>query len=243
MTCEKLPISIGVLTWGSPKTLSNTLNSYMACGLFDVCDDVMLFAQETTDADRQIAQQSGISRVIESRTNLGIGAGFIKLIEDSRYENILLLENDWVAIESEEVVRSQLEQGLALLDQHGLDVIKYRSRFDPGEPLYSMTYKDREMDSPPHLMECVHWRANPDVDFPEQISKISLVDDWYVSSSKYCCQTNNPTMMKKEFYLKNIAPWDRGGTTLEIAIMNFWKSSDFKIAHSRGLFKHHRMDR
>ena len=98
------------------------------------------------------------------------------------------------------------------------------------------------MDSPEHLLECMHWRQHPDLDFPNHIRKISLLDDWYVASSKNCCQTNNPTLFKKDFYLENIAPWDRGGISLEGSIKHFWESSDFKIAHSRGIFKHFRIE-
>lgn len=239
----RLPISVGILTWGSPMTLSNTLMSYRKSGLLDISDDVILFAQESTLQDRKVAQDNGINYIIQSPINIGIGAGFIQLVNNSKYENVLLLENDWMAIEDMQVFYQQLKQGLILLDKYNIDVIKYRSRFDPGDPLYTLTYRNREMDSPPHLLECVHWREHPDLDFPEQISKIKLEDDWYVASSKYCCQTNNPTMVKRDFYLENIAPWDKGGISLEGSIKDFWEKSDFKIAHSRGLFKHFRIDR
>jgi hypothetical protein len=239
----RLPISIGILSWGSPMTLRNTLDSYRKSGLFDISDDIILFAQESTRKDREIAQEYGVNYMLESPENIGIGAAFKELVVSSKYENVMLLENDWVAVENFQVISNQLSQGLKLLDQYGINVVKYRSRYDYGDPLYTLTYRGREMDSPEHLLECVHWRQNPDLDFPNNIKKISLLDDWYVASSKNCCQTNNPTLFKKDFYLENIAPWDRGGISLEGSIKHFWESSDFKIAHSRGIFKHFRIDR
>ena len=43
---EKLPISIGILSWKSGQTLVNTLTTYHDNGLFDLVNDVCILFQE-----------------------------------------------------------------------------------------------------------------------------------------------------------------------------------------------------
>jgi hypothetical protein len=235
-------LSIGILTWRSYGTLVNTLESYKKSKLIDIANDVCLFAQEASDIDYKIAAEYGIN-IIMTPTNVGIGKGLATLAENAETDNILLLENDWVVLpEFYDSVTSELYKGISAIERGVSDVVKFRSRTAPGDPLYTLQFANREMDTPKHLFECVHWRKDPDLDFPEYIFK-DTVTGLYYAKSKYANQTNNPCMYKKDFYLENIAPFAGEGIDLEGKIESWWQEQDFTVAHGEGLFTHHRIDR
>ena len=94
---EKLPLSIGILSWKSGQTLVDTLHTYYQNGLLDITDDIKLFFQECSDEDRQIAEHFGVN-YIASHNNIGIVKAFIELAKSAKYENFLILEHDWKLI-------------------------------------------------------------------------------------------------------------------------------------------------
>lgn len=237
----KLNISIGILSWKSPLTIINTLESYKNSGLLSIVKDVKIFFQEGTDTDRDIAKMYKVDAII-SEYNAGIGKGLTMLAQSALTPNILLLENDWVCIEKVDVVYEQLSCGLELLNQKKADMIKYRHRYTPGNPLYTVQYMGEEMRSPKHLFDCVHWLEDPDKKFPDIISK-DIYTNFYLCNSKYANHTNNPTMYKTNFYLKNISPFSGEGVDLEGKIDGWWQEQNFTVAHGHGLFTHHRIDR
>jgi hypothetical protein len=238
----KLNLSVGILTWDAHSTLQNTMESYKRSGLLDMVNDVCIFAQEGKEADYKIASDYGTD-IIMSPTNVGIGSGLTTLAYAAETDNILLLENDWV-IPSDYFLKvyEELKKGLGMLESNKADVVKYRSRYLPGDPLYTLQFANREMDSPKHLFECIHWRQNPEQDFPEYISKDEKTGLYY-AKAKYANQTNNPCIYKKDFYIKNIAPFSGQGNDLEGKIDGWWQEQDFTVAHGEGLFTHHRIDR
>lgn len=239
---NKLNLSIGILTWNAHTTLQNTLESYKRSGLLDLVNDVCIFAQEGKELDYKIASDYGTD-IIMSPTNVGIGKGLSTLAHAAETDNILLLENDWIILpELFPVVYSEVFKGLYMVEQKKADVVKFRSRRAPGDPLYTLQFANREMDSPKHLFECVHWRENPDLDFPEYIYK-DIDTGLYYANSKYANQTNNPCLYKKEFYLENIAPFAGQGVDLEGKIDGWWQEQNFTVAHGEGLFTHYRIDR
>ena len=238
----RLNLSIGILTWNAHSTLQNTLESYKRSGLLDMVNDVCIFAQEGNDIDYKIAAKYGTD-VILSPTNIGIGLALNNLAEEAETDNILLLENDWIILpEFFSSVHQELVKGMNMLDQNKADVVKYRSRKTPGDPLYTLQFANCEFDSPKHLFECLHWREDPEVDFPEHISKDSETGMYY-AKSKYANQTNNPCLYKKDFYIKNISPFSGEGVQLEEKIFDWWADQDFTVAHGEGLFTHYRLDR
>ena len=57
---EKLPISIGILSWHSGQVLVDTLTTYHNNGLFDMVNDVTILFQEVTQQDMEIATHFGL---------------------------------------------------------------------------------------------------------------------------------------------------------------------------------------
>ena len=79
---EKLPISIGILSWKSGQTLVNTLNTYFQQEFLHQINDVCILFQEFSQEDSQIAEHFNIP-YIPKENNIGIGHPFIELTEQA----------------------------------------------------------------------------------------------------------------------------------------------------------------
>jgi hypothetical protein len=94
-----------------------------------------------------------------------------------------------------------------------------------------------------HLAECVHWRENPDLDFPDFCTKISSNPVWYKFKSANCNFSNNPSIFNVEFYKKHIIPrFCIHKTDIETAATDWWTGQDFTAMAGDGLFCHDRLD-
>lgn len=239
---NKLPISVGILSWHSGQTLVDTLFSYYQNGLLDIVNDTTILFQEITNEDKQIADHFKI-KYIGLNDNIGIGKAFIELTNNAQTENILLLEHDWKLIENKNITYDRLASGLELLDQ-GFNFIRYRHRKQPGFPLFSQrVYQDNELNHydpdmdliSPHLLDSIHWIDNPEVKF---LDKIQKQGEYFITTSRWGNWTNNPGLFKKQFYINTVSPFAGGGIDLEGKIGGWWARQDFKVAHGEGLFTH-----
>ncbi len=237
---KSYPISIAILSWNSMKTLKNTLHSYKKKGLLDISDDITVLFQEITDKDRRLAEKYGI-KYIELAENIGIGKGISKLIENAKYDTILFLEHDWELIENKNVLLNRLQSGLSLLE-NGFDIIRYRSRKNPGFPVHSLRHKGKELDyydtwhkvTSPHLLESLYW-LDPAESFPDKIQK---KDEYFITTARWANWTNNPFMLRKKFFFKNIYDIAVSSEHFERDIAEWWVQQPFKIAQGEGLFMH-----
>ena len=237
---EKLPISIGILSWHSGQVLVDTLTTYHNNGLFDMVNDVTILFQEVTTQDIEIASHFGID-CIGLHNNIGIGKAFIKLTENAQTENILVLEHDWNLIENKEITYQRLESGLELLGG-SVDVVRYRHRTNPGIPHFSFQYQGRELEyydkeiecTSPHLLDSVHW-CDPKKSFPKHIEQFG---EYFLTTSRYGNWTNNPCLYKKQFYLDIVKQFAGDGIALEGNISKWWAQQSYGVAHGEGLFKH-----
>lgn len=238
---EKLPISIGLLSWKSTDVLINTLTSYFNNHLFEIVDDVNIFFQEFNENDKKIVSHFGLN-YIPSPTNVGIGKAFIELAKNAKNENLLILEHDWELIENPQTTYLRLKSSLDLLNQ-GFKQIKLRHRIKPGHPLFSrkaykgneLNHYDRGMDLiSPNLLSCIHWIDHPEKKF-EQIEK---KEDYFITTSRWSNWTNNPCLLKTKSYLEYVLPFAGKGIELEGKISHWWARQNFKVAHGEGLFTH-----
>jgi hypothetical protein len=237
---DKLPISIGILSWNSGQVLVDTLTTYHNNGLFDMVDDITILFQEFNEQDYQIAKHFGLN-VIGMNSNIGIGRAFIKLTENAKEEYVLVLEHDWNLIEDKETTYNTLKRSYQAIEM-GLDVVRLRHRKNPGYPHFSfkhqgkeLTYYDDEIGcTSPHLLDSLHW-CEPDIEFPQQIKKS---EDMFHTTSRYGNWTNNPCLYKKEFYLDTVRQFAGDGIALEGNISKWWAQQQFKVGHNEGLFMH-----
>jgi len=237
---SKLPLSIGILSWKSGQTLVNTLQTYFDREFLHQVNDVCILFQEVSEQDKQIAKHFNIPYIAKD-SNIGIGRGFIELTEQAKTDNVLILEHDWKLIENKETTSKRLKSGIDLLN-NGFSAVRYRHRIDPGNPHFSFKYRGRELDyydeeiecTSPHLLDSVHW-CDPDEKFSDKIQKEG---EYFVTTSRWGNWTNNPTLYKKDFYLKTVEQFAGEGIALEGNISKWWAKQDFKVAHGEGLFKH-----
>lgn len=242
---QKLILSICILSWKSKKSIANTLLSYQKNGLLDLSDDIVILFQECSSGDKKIAEKFGIKH-IDLSENIGIGKGISKLIENAKYETVLFLEHDWELIENQQALFSQLEDGMKMLE-NGYDIIRYRSRKNPGYPVHSMRNKGNELNyydtwhkvTSPQLLESLYW-LDPAESFPDKIQKSG---EFFVTTSRWANWTNNPFMLRKEFFLKNIYDIAVSSEHFERDIAEWWVQQPFKIAQGEGLFKHHDLEK
>ena len=184
---EKLPISIGILSWKSGQTLVNTLNTYFQQEFLHQINDVCILFQEFSEEDKRIAEHFGIP-YIAKEDNIGIGQAFIELTEQAKTDNVLVLEHDWKLIEDKETLRNRLLSGVKLLD-NGFSCVRYRHRANPGFPHFSFQYQGKELDyydkeievTSPHLLDSVHW-CNPAEKFPQHIQREG---EYFITTSRY----------------------------------------------------------
>lgn len=237
---DKLPISIGILSWRSGQVLVDTLTTYYNNGLFDMVDDITILFQEFNEQDYQISKHFGLN-VIGMNSNIGIGRAFIKLTENAKEEYVLVLEHDWNLIEDAETTYNRLKRSYQAIEM-GMDVVRLRHRKNPGNPHFSFKHKGKELTyyddeigcTSPHLLDSVHW-CEPDVEFSEYIKKS---EDMFWTTSRYGNWTNNPCLYRKQFYLDTVKPFAGEGIALEGNISKWWAQQQFKVGHNEGLFMH-----
>jgi len=239
---QPLDLTIGILSWKGNRTLKRSLKSYRKSGLLGLAKNIIIFDNEhSASISKYIKNNSDI--VVLSKDNLGIAPAIKILIDITQTEYFLFLENDWVCVEEELVVVSRIKQGLSLLENGECDVVKYRHRLNYGEPLLSRKFHEgRELDSPEHLLDTMHWLPHPDLRFPEYIELLDIStnsENWYRAESSYANYTNNPSLYKTKF-MKNLMSKFGGldGIKLENEIANWWRQQDFNVVQGVGLFKH-----
>ena len=237
---DKLPISIGILSWHSGQVLVDTLTTYHNNGLFDIVNDVTILFQEFNEQDYQIAKHFGLD-FIGLTKNIGIGQAFIKLTENAESDYVLVLEHDWNLIEDKETTYDTLKRSYQAIEM-GMDVVRLRHRQQPGNPHFSFRYKGKELTyyddeigcQSPHLLDSIHW-LDPSVEFPDKIQKLG---QHFITTSRWGNWTNNPTMYKKDFYLETVRQFAGEGIALEGNISKWWAQQEYKVGHNEGLFKH-----
>lgn len=222
-----------MLSWGYHETLINTLNSYQELGLLSLVDERVIFFQEYSNTDKAIAQEYGFES-FGSPDNIGIAEGYNLLAAYASGELFLFLENDWKLIEPAE---SAILDGKILL-QSGVDIIRYRHRDNPGNPLWTRQFEGKEYERPTHLLDAIHWEPNM-LKFKEVSKAMPWQNDWYMTTSRNANWTNNPHMARTEFILENVIP-HIGVGDLEKDIQSWWENQRFLVAQGKGLFTHER---
>lgn len=224
-------MSIGVLSWGSHKTLRNTLTSYREYGLDKLDQERIIFFQEITDQDISIADEFGY-KAIGSETNIGIAQGYKRLVEESTGDLFLFLENDWALIADPS---DQMYDAANLLRSSTVDVVRFRHRYYPGNPLYTRQFQDREMVQPTHLLDSIHWTDPSKFD-----PYIQEKDGWFITNSMYANWTNNPTMFRTKWLRQEILPRLKDDD-IEMSLQEWWQTQVFLVAQGDGLFTHWRI--
>ncbi len=127
-----MKLGLGILSWRAHETLVATLRNYADRDLFGLFDEARIFFQEISDHDREIAAQYGL-KAEGSGGNLGIEGGVRALVEGTRADLLLLLENDCPLVTDHATAKGTLSRAVADMQAHNLEVFRLRSRRHPGE--------------------------------------------------------------------------------------------------------------
>ena len=237
-------MTIGILSWGAHETLEQTLDSYRFFGLDKLDNDRIIFFQNISDSDFEIARKYDWMP-FGSSDNIGIAGGYQALVNAAEGDEFLFLENDWKLLERPHRV---LSDARFLLHTNQADIIRLRHRSNPGYPLWTLQFQGHEDDRPTHLLDSVHWVEYPDAQFPGKIrhQKVfaSALDtkgtDWYLANAHFANWTNNPHMAYTSFLKQTIVPLLSGD--IERNLQGWWEQQDYIVAQGSGLFQHNRID-
>ena len=174
--------------------------------------------------------------------NSGISSGFSKLIEMSKNEYFLFLENDWVCYKTPNSVKKLIDYSINLLENNIFNIVRLRNLKNPGHPIHSIQHYRSTNKITSELYLCTHYLKHPHKRYPEYISIYNNDPKMYNINSKFCVYTNNPTLMSKKFYEMHIKQFIGLNKNLEPEIDPYWKGNNFKIGISNGLFTHVRID-
>jgi len=224
MPDASLPISAGMLSWRAPRTVERTLGAYR--DYMRLFGEFKLFFQECSEEDSATAERFGVDWKGRAE-NVGIQAGMRWVVENLSSEHVLYLENDFVPCVPFDEARRQLESALDWIRSGRVDVVRLRSRFNPGFPCgdpekYSSVFAPKEID-PRFGMYDSLVRPNPLVRWlrpfksrraasraayverePERLfPRLFTRDDTgLVTTSAYLPWTNNPVLIRRDLFLK-----------------------------------------
>lgn len=233
-------LTIAILSWGSHRTLINTLNSYEVFGLHEIADQRVIFFQEQSSTDEEIARKYNYDSIGDKK-NIGIPEAYRRLVEYATGDFFLFLENDWQLLDH---AGPQIAHGTQLLTTHVADIVRYRHRKYPGAPLWTLQFKGIEGTRPEHLLDSIHWT---DPDRFNLVSRVEVSDlvfgssTWFLAPSSRANWTNNPHMAKTQWIADKVVP-HLGHSDIEKDLQGWWEQQhDITVGQSDGLFTHNRV--
>ena len=124
-------VSVGVLSFRAPQTISRALAMHRESGLIDCAGEFFVHFNAITSEDKIIAEEAGV-RYCGTADNGGIYGGFRAIAERAQNPYVLILENDVVPLPGA-AVRECLDLCISDMIAHGIKCFSLRSRQEPGE--------------------------------------------------------------------------------------------------------------
>ena len=253
---KRMDITLGILCWKSPKTIENTLESYKKNGLLSLVEPLIYF-QELTPENKQLAKRYGIKSVLGGPTNTGIMGGMIEMIQAAKTKYFIFAECDFELVNSRQITKTVLTDAIKLIEKNDVQVVRLRDKKRPGEPLGSRDFApvpDHELPtfkfdmSFPYKIEVVMFPGDiqPDKAFPGLFERIDCKMPWYKTTSDHAPWSNNIFLAKTAFLNERLVPLleqHRGvpSTAIEQILINELRG--YNVAAGHGLFMHNRLDR
>jgi len=246
-------ITLGILSWKSPKTIRNTLDSYKKNGLLDAVHPVLYF-QERSSEDDALAEEYGIKDVMGSPTNTGIIGAMIELIQATTTKYFIFAECDFELVNDEATTKKILSEAVKLMEEKDIQLVRLRDKKRPGEPLGSRDFAPKDLtnhvfdNSFPYKIEVVMFEGDvqPDKAFPGLFERIDYETPWYKTNSEHAPWSNNIFIAKTDFLKEKLVPLleqhrDIPSTRMERTLIE--KLGGYNVAAGNGLFMHNRIDR
>eukprot|EP00177_Eucheuma_denticulatum_P004467 GFKZ01008120.1.p1 GENE.GFKZ01008120.1~~GFKZ01008120.1.p1 ORF type:complete len:930 (-),score=128.60 GFKZ01008120.1:1496-4123(-) len=265
-----LNVSAIVLFHNEYDTLDHTLESWEKNRLYDHLSDILFFLNGVPSKERFMERLPRLRwapwkdkvRVETSTENLKLGVAITKMVEMAHGDFVLLLEKDWALIENTSVVGEMLGAAARLLNEDIAQVVRFRHRDRPGAPLHARIMhegREQQMLDQQKNLYCYlhHWVKDLPTAYPDYFTRCSHrkedVETW-CAKAKYCQWTNNPSMFKREWFLKELgdkymdaynkmAEENPNSQMLDFEFYtnwqhDVWNDRDFVVALPKGLFEH-----
>jgi hypothetical protein len=147
---NKVPVSVGILSYKAPRTISATLDDYEKNKFLDLFPEVKLFFQCVSPEDIQTAEKHNVEWCGRA-DNIGIQNGMRWVVENLNSEYILYLENDCPLVVDTATAEFEIRRAVKHLASGQIDVMRLRSRFTPGEQFadvrkYTTVHTPSEID-------------------------------------------------------------------------------------------------
>lgn len=226
-------LGVGIVSWRSWKTLVHTLDTYKTAGLFDIVDRAVIYFQDMSDKDIAIARHFGVDYT--GGPNCGIAEGMRREAKYLNTDYVLFLENDCpVAVDRLEM-RKQIVCAVNHLQENRIDIMRLRSRLNPGDDFcsgekYLRYYEPKDPESlaqveklrssfvtrwlrriiKPYNLHRMKGRSlyiekAPENLFPEVIQKTE--DGIWIADSSCIEWTNQSVLCKRDFFLERLMPY------------------------------------
>lgn len=190
-------ITIGYLSWKRHAVLKQTLQSHKDNGLYDLIkpENRIIFFQEITEADKQIANEYGIQCFGDNK-NIGILNGFIELVKNCKTKYFIFCENDFILMREGYDIYKTLSDAISIMDTNKLAQVKLSNSKNPGF-LYVKGNNDwlkHDQSGFRYKAESLSWVPNPK-DFYPHIKTSHFNYEWlefsaqdqYWSNHIYAC--------------------------------------------------------
>ena len=255
-------LSVGVLSYRAPATLAQTMESYKRGELAACAGECCVFFNAMTQADAEICARYGW-RCAGSPANLGLLGGMDALARTMTGDYLLMLQNDCPLVTDAAVTRRYLAEATALLASGQADIVRCRSRTQPGQGFadgkkfaryYGAGWRPalRRLLRPAKARRMIGRApyAIPDAErrFPAYIERKG---DFLVVDSSVINFTDQPFLISRPFMLE-LLDWAKahpkkrtlnGFQVLELNLNTlWWRAQHFKVAVGEGLFTHARLD-
>lgn len=235
-------ISVGILSYNSPITLKNTLQSYKYYGLLDITDDVFCVIQPSDKSfdEIKICSEFGLKYYLEDYNNMMLG-GMKRVFNEAKYECVLWSENDFRIHTPKEEVIKIINYSKKLISKRIVDLVKIRSLKIPGHPIETKDKYNKINDITKTDYSC-YFIDNPEIKYPKYIKKYNKNPRMLIMNSKHCGYTNNCFITSKKFFNEIILKNSKGNPHIEPDIDKVWSDLDLKVGISDGFLTHVRLD-
>lgn len=265
-----MKLGLGILCWKSPKSLTIALEAL--CEKIDIArfEDAVIFFQEISEADRQIAKNYGF-RAEGNDCNVGILGGMKATASAVRSDVVLYLECDLLVTRNAQTIIDSLDCAQNAIASGQVSMMRMRNRFNPGQGYCSKKFlrywfgaelkdsfvrKIRRFLRPKKAKRLIgtslYIHKRPERIFPRYIEYCE--GGFFKMDSSVINWTNMAIMFNKQWFLDTLIPYAEsnlssrtvnGYPDLEKELnCSWWRRNKFKIGCiDDGLFTHKRLDR
>ena len=185
--------AICILSWKAHKTLTKTLDSYTKHNLWQYFNEKIIFFQEISQQDIEIAGRYGL-KYMGTKENIGIAGAWKEILRSVNSDKVLFLESDCLLIEPQ--IQDQLFLANKMLDSGEIDIFRLRHRFQVGQNfdildkykaffgpglLKSLWRKLRPIKAQRLVGAAIYAHDHPHIVHPHYIQKHSNI---YITSSR-----------------------------------------------------------